>query len=75
MERTSNIAQGSPNLLLPQATISASLGTISRPVFSDPLTAGLKPISNGETRAQREMISEVPAIRGELNWSMQHHLI
>lgn len=26
MERTSNIAQGSPNLLLPQATISTSLG-------------------------------------------------
>jgi hypothetical protein len=30
-------------------------------VFSDPLTAELKPTSNGETKAQRGMISEVPA--------------
>ena len=36
---------------------------ISRPVFSDPLTAGLKPTSNGETKAQRGMIDEVPEIR------------
>jgi hypothetical protein len=32
-------------------------------VFGDPLTAGLKPISNGETSAQRGMRNEVPAIR------------
>jgi hypothetical protein len=32
-------------------------------VFSDPLTAGLKPTSNGETKAQRGMIDEVPEIR------------
>jgi hypothetical protein len=38
----------------------------SRPVFSDPLTAGLKPTSNGETRAQRGMIDEVPEIQGIL---------
>ena len=35
----------------------------SRPVFSDPLTAGLKPASNGETTAQWGMINDVPAIR------------
>jgi hypothetical protein len=29
-------------------------------VFGDPLTAGLKPISNGETSAQRGMRNEVP---------------
>jgi hypothetical protein len=46
-----------------------------RPVFGDPLTAGLKPISNGETSAQRGMRNEVPAIRGGLNLSMQHHLM
>jgi hypothetical protein len=34
------------------------------PVFGDPLTAGLKPISNGETSAQRGMRNEVPAKRG-----------
>src|SRR4029453_49807 len=43
--------------------------------FGDPLTAGLKPISNGETSAQRGMRNEVPAIRGGLNRSVQHHLI
>jgi hypothetical protein len=36
-------------------------------VFGDPLTAGLKPISNGETSAQRGMRNEVPAIRGVIS--------
>jgi hypothetical protein len=40
-------------------------------VFSDPLTAELKPTSNGETKAQRGMISEVPAIRGGLNFDFE----
>jgi hypothetical protein len=36
---------------------------ISRRVYSDPLTAGLKPASNGETSAPRGMTNEVSVIR------------
>lgn len=39
---------------------------ICRPVSSDPMTAGLRLTSNGETKAQRGMIDEVPEIQGVL---------